>query len=120
MTNYLRKIKQIAICGLVILIGLSLLKYLPMYIWGKNILFDASGHIATAVFILYILWFFIDQNEKWRLPYLIFSFLILAIIAMQRILDNAHNDLGLLLGLIIGLLGIIFSRWKYFKDKIDF
>ncbi len=120
MPDNFKKIKQIAICGLTISVGLLIFKYLPMLIWGKDILFDASAHIAIAIFVLYVLWFFIDQNQKWRTPYIIFCIVVLTIISLQRILVFAHNDFGLLMGLILGLTGVGVSRWKYLKDKIDF
>jgi len=91
-----------------------------MYLFGKDILFDASLHIATAVWVLYIIWFFIDQNKNWRIPYLIFCFLVLTIISTQRILANAHDDIGLLLGLLIGLIAIGIAEYKTLKKKIKF
>lgn len=114
------QIRQILIAGLVTATGLLLLKYVPMRIWGNNILFDASGHIASAMFALYILWFFIDQNKQWRVPFFIFAGLVLVVIALQRIVANAHNDVGLLLGLTIGVVAIGVSRWKDVKKKLRF
>lgn len=120
MSDNLTKLKKIGIAGLVIFVGLLIFKYLPMRIWGKDILFDASAHIATAIFVLYILWFFVDQNKTWRIPYLIFAFLVLAIISLQRIITFAHNDVGLLLGLILGIVAIAISQWRRIKGKLDF
>lgn len=114
------KIKKIITAGLVIFAGLVILKYLPMQIWGKNILFDASGHLSSAIFVLYIIWFFIDQDVKWRLPYFIFCIMVLTIISLQRIIDNAHNDTGLLLGLILGITAIAIAERKNLRGKIDF
>jgi len=53
------QIKKILVAGIVIAIGLIIFKYLPMFIFGKNILFDASSHVAWTIFLLYIIWFFI-------------------------------------------------------------
>jgi hypothetical protein len=47
---------HIATAGAITAVGLILLKYFPMSVWGEDILYDASGHIAIAVFILYVLW----------------------------------------------------------------
>jgi membrane-associated phospholipid phosphatase len=102
------------------IIGLLLFKYIPMAMFGSNILFDASAHITFVSFVLYIIWYFVDQNKSWRLPYFTFVFLVLAIVSFQRIYENAHNDLGLLSGLILSLAAVIYSRQDYFKDKFSF
>lgn len=112
--------KEILIAGLVIAVGLLLFKYLPMSIWGPDILFDASAHIATAIFVLYVLWFFIDQNQQWRTPFFIFAAMVLIVISLQRLLDNAHNDIGLLLGLGLGVLGVGLSQWPTVKKQLKF
>lgn len=114
------QIRQILIAGLVTAVGLLVFKYIPMWIWGSNILFDASGHIAGAIFVLYAAWFFIDQNKQWRAPFFIFAGLVLVVIALQRIVANAHNDVGLLLGLTIGIVAIGVSRRKDVKKKLRF
>lgn len=114
------QVKQIIIAGLITAIGLLLFKYLPMSLWGRDILFDASGHIASAIFVLYVAWFFIDQNKSWRLPFFIFSAMVLIVISLQRIVDNAHNDIGLLLGLTLGLVAIGTSRWRTIKKRLKF
>lgn len=111
---------QILIAGIVTIVGLLLFKYLPMSIWGKDILFDASGHVASAIFVLYILWFFIDQNKRWHIPFFIFSAMVLIVISFQRIADNAHNDIGLLLGLALGVVAIGVSRWGILKKRLRF
>jgi hypothetical protein len=114
------KIKKIFIVGIIISIGLILFKLLPMLIFGNDILFDASAHISIAIFVLYILWFFIDQNRSWRIPYFIFAFFVLTVISIQRIINNSHNDIGLLSGLVLGILGIGVAEWKKIKNKLDF
>ncbi|NTV22552.1 MAG: hypothetical protein HGB03_03250 [Candidatus Yonathbacteria bacterium] len=111
---------RIAIAGAIIAAGLFFLKFLPMLAWGPDILFDASAHIAIALFVLYIGWFFIDQSHSLRVPFLLFVFLVLAIISLQRILVSAHNDVGLLLGLVLGVGAIGISQWDKVRKKIDF
>ena len=118
--SFKKKWRSVLISGIIISIGLLLLKYIPMKIFGGEILFDASMHVSVSIFILYFFWYFIDQNKNWRLPYLVFSFVVLAIISLQRILVNAHNDFGLLLGFLIGAFGIIISRKNYFWNKFKF
>lgn len=113
-------IRRLSTAGIIILVGLFLLKYIPMQLWGDAILFDASAHISIAMFVLYIVWFFIDQNKSWRIPFFIFSLVILAIISLQRIITLAHNDTGLLLGLILGTVAIGTSQWDVIRKKIEF
>ena len=52
-------------------VGLILFKYLPIYLYGKNILYDASISCCFYNLDCIILWFFIDQKKSWRIPYLI-------------------------------------------------
>lgn len=75
------QLKQLLIAGVITAVGLLLFKYLPMSMWGRDILFDASGHIAGAMFVLYVLWFFIDQNRQWRTPFFIFAGVVLIVFA---------------------------------------
>ena len=114
------QIKKILITSLIMLLGLLIFKFLPMFLFNRNILFDASMHVIIASFILYIIYFFIDQNNSWKIPYLIFSFLILIIISIQRIISNAHNDIGILIGLLISIISIAIPNWKKIKDKLNF
>ena len=114
------KLRSILISLFIIIIGLVLLKFVPMELYGKDILFDASMHISVGIFFLYVLWYFIDQNVKWRIPYLVFSLVVVLIIAVQRLLVNAHNDVGLLAGALVALFSIVVSRWNYFKNKFSF
>lgn len=100
--------------------GLFVFKFLPMQMWGSEILFDASFHIAATIFVLFVLWYFIDQNRKWRLPFLAVSLAVVFIVAIQRILVDAHNDVGLLLGLAVSVVAIVIARRDYFKGKISF
>lgn len=114
------QIKKILLTIMIMSIGLFLFKFYPMSIYGKNILFDASMHITIASLILYIIYFFIDQDKSWKIPYLIFSFLILMIISIQRIITNAHNDIGIFLGLLISIISIAIPNWNKIKSKISF
>lgn len=110
---------KLGIAGLTISIGLILFKFIPMAIWGENIVFDASAHISIAIFVLYVLWFFIDQNESWRIIFFIFAFMVLTIISLHRLIVQAHNDIGLLAGLVIGLVAIGASESNYIKGKLQ-
>jgi cation transport ATPase len=120
MNKKKRQIRWILLTGILMLIGLILLKYIPMAIYGKNILFDASAHIVWTIFILYIGWFFIDQSENLRIFYIIIGVGVIVVMAIQRILANEHNEVGIFSGLLISFLGIIIPRWKEFKKNIDF
>lgn len=101
-------------------LGGFLLKFLPMSMIGSEILFDSSFHLITASFVLYVCWFFIDQNREWRMPFFLFAALVLSIISFQRIIANAHNDIGLLLGLLVSMLAIYFAEKKGLKGKLKF
>jgi len=118
--SFRQKINSILTAGVIMILGLLALKYLPMTIWGSDIVFDASMHITATVFVLYVFWYFIDQNRSWHIPFFILGALILAIVSFQRIAVAAHNDIGLLGGLIISLLAIAFSRPDYFGGKFNF
>ncbi len=104
----------------VIFTGLFLFKYIPMQMFGENIKFDASAHIAITMLFLYVIWFYIDQNKSWRTLYFIFALVVLSIVSLQRILVDAHNDIGLLAGLILSVVAIVYSQKKYFKGKFKF
>ncbi len=114
------QIKKIVIALILVLIGLYIFKWYPMSIHGEDILYDASAHIAFASLILYSLYFFVDQNRNWRMPYFILSFAVLMIISFQRIQDNAHNDIGLLKGFLIAIISIGIANWSYVKRKLNF
>ncbi len=114
------KLRTLAVYTLVSAVGLVIFKAIPESLWGSDIQHDASAHIIITVFALYLLWYFIDQNKSWRKPYLVLSLAIVVIVAIQRIFVGAHNEFGVLAGIIIALLAIIFSRWDFFKDKFSF
>jgi len=106
--------------GLLMIAGLLIFKWLPILIWGGEVLFDASMHIITAVFVLYGIWFFIDQNHSWHLPFFIFSALILFVISVQRIISNSHNDVGLLLAFAIAIFSIAMAEKENLRGKFKF
>lgn len=120
MKKQLNQLKNVIFTAVLMVIGLIILKFIPMNIYGNNILFDASMHIVVASFILYLIYFFIDENKSWRFPYLIFCFFVLTVISIQRIISNAHNDTGILLGVLVSLISIIIPNWNYFKNKFKF
>ncbi len=120
MGNVRKKMMKLFFTFILMIIGLYLFKLYPMSLYGKDIIFDSSAHIVLASFILYIIYFFIDQNKSWRIPFFIFSFAVLVIISFQRIYVNAHNDVGLLLGLVIAVISIAIPQWEKIKKKIKF
>jgi len=115
-----RHIRELTIAGSITAAGLILFKYVPMSLFGRDILFDASGHLAIAIFVLYVLWFFVDQDQQWHLPFFLFAAVVLSIIAFQRIADNEHNDVGLLLGLILGLAAVGTAEWPKIGKRLKF
>lgn len=119
-SNKKTQLKKIFTAALFMGLGALLFKALPMQIWGKYILFDASFHIILTFLTLYIIWFFVDQNKDWHVPYFALSVVVVFIVAVQRIIDNAHNDAGLLLGLIISLVSIGIAERKNLKNKFKF
>lgn len=99
-------------------IGLILMKYIPMSIYGEYILFDASSHMAWSIFGLYFIWIFLIESKKeFRIPYIIISTIALIIMAIQRIISHNHNALGVTLGIIIGILAIIIPRFNEIDMK---
>ncbi len=115
-----QQLRWIVYTAVLMMIGLSIFKYLPMYLFGKNILYDASYHVTFVILMLYILWFFIDQEKSWRVPYFIFAGALIIIVSIQRIIANKHDEIGIILALIIGGFSIVIPRWKEFIGKINF
>lgn len=91
-----------------------------MYIWGSDIRFDASLHLAFTFFILYIFWFFIDQSPELHFPFFLIAILVLFIISIQRLLVFAHSDIGLLLGLSISIFSIAVAERRELRGKVQF
>lgn len=110
----------IAYTTLLMIVGIALFKYLPMYLFDNNILYDASYHVLFTILLLYILWFFIDQKKSWRIPFFIFSGALIIIVSLQRIIAHEHNEVGIILALIIGAISIIVPRWKEFMGGVKF
>ena len=79
-----------------------------------------SGATKLPLDFVGLLYFFIDQNRTWRVPFFVFALAVLTVISIQRILDNAHNDVGLILGLLISVVSILLPRWKEIRKKISF
>jgi len=113
--NIIQEVKWIFWTSVIMLIGLILFKHIPMAIWGKNILFDASRHVVCTALGLYILWFFVNKRKSWRTFYLIVSAITIIIMSIQRITVGEHNLIGVSLGILISAIAIIIPRWKEFK-----
>jgi membrane-associated phospholipid phosphatase len=105
---------------IIMIIGLILFKYIPMHLYGKDILFDASSHVAWTTWGLYILWFFVAPKKSWRIPYFIFSAMVLTVMGIQRIIAGAHNLVGVILGLAIAVIAIVAPRWNEFRKGVYF
>lgn len=114
------QLKKIILVEITTIVLLVILKYIPMFIFGPDILFDASAHIAVLIFFSYLGWLFIDQNKSWRIPYFILVAAILIIVAIQRIFSQNHNEIGILLGIGIGLTSIIIGEHKKILEKLRF
>ncbi len=110
----------IAYTTVLMIVGLALFKYLPMYLFDSNILYDASYHVLFTILLLYILLFFIDQKKSWRIPYFIFSGALIIIVSLQRIIAQEHNEVGIILALLIGAISIVIPRWKEFMGGVKF
>ena len=115
-----RKITALTTAASLMAIGLLFFKLIPMQIFGEDIRFDASAHITITMFCLYVVWFYIDQNKSWRTPFFVFAMVVISIVSLQRLMVNAHSDIGLLGGLIMSLGSIMWSQKAYFKDKLKF
>ena len=114
------QISKLLDAAFVMIAGILVFKIFPMEVWGYDILFDASAHVIAACFTVYFIWFFVDQNEEWHIPFYIFTALVLFVIAIQRILANAHNDVGLLLGFVISILAIAYAERRDLGGKLEF
>jgi len=114
------QIERISFALILMVCGIILFKFIPIYIWGNDILFDASFHIIFAFLVLYVLWFFVDQNPRMHFPFFLLSILILYIISIQRISVSAHNDIGLLLGMVVALSSIGYAERKKLKGVLEF
>ncbi|MEX0930314.1 MAG: phosphatase PAP2 family protein [Candidatus Paceibacterota bacterium] len=101
-------------------LGIGLFKYTPIALWGNGIQFDASLHVTTTIFFLYVIWYFIDQNKRWRVPFFIVSTGLVVVISVQRLFAEAHNEVGILLAFALSAVAITLSRPAYFRKHITF
>lgn len=120
MKKQLNQIQKILTSIIISFLLIIILKYMPMHFFGNNILYDASLHVVITINILYILWFFIDQNKSWRIPYFVFALAVLSIISIQRIIGHFHNEIGITLGILIGLISIATAEHKQLRNKFNF
>jgi len=96
---------------ILMVIGSLLFKILPEYIYGKDILFDASRHVMTLALGLYFLYYFVQRKENWKLNYIIFSSGILCFMGVQRILSGEHNEYGVLIGYALAGIAVFLPLW---------
>lgn len=100
--------KRIIKTFFIMTLGVIFLKFIPMVLYGNDILFDASLHIVGFSFLLYLLYFQI--NKEYRYVYFGFCLIVLLIVGIHRIINYEHNQIGLILGLLISLVAIYFSH----------
>ena len=104
-----KKLKELIIPAILIALGLLIFKYLPMDIFGENILFDASAHMAWISFMLYSIYIFI-KDKSFQIPYIVLSTIILILVGIQRIVSYHHNYFGVSFGLAISIASIYISK----------
>lgn len=108
-----KNLKNWIYTALLMALGLALFKFLPMYFFGENILFDASMHIVVASFVLYSIYLTIHNKKIWKASYIGFSLMVLILIAIERIISYHHNLIGVLFGFAISIASIIIPRtWR--------
>lgn len=107
-----KKIISIFICFFIMVIGLGLFKYLPMQVYGENILFDASAHVVWTSFLLYTFWLVVEKHNKLRIPFFVVAWVVLVAISMERLIIGAHNLIGVALGFGISFIAVAISRWN--------
>ncbi|MGY4884848.1 MAG: hypothetical protein ACP5NZ_04695 [Nanobdellota archaeon] len=105
---------------IIVVVGLIIFKYLPMYLYGEDILYDLSSHVIWTIWGLYIVWFFIDQKKSWRIPYFILAGAVVIIMSIQRIIARQHNEIGVILAIVVGGLAIVVPRWKELTKGVEF
>jgi len=107
--------KKIPIVAFLMFLFILIFKYFPMFLFGNDILFDASLHITITIFILYLIYLLIYRKKEFRFPYFLMCFSILLAVSVQRISVGAHSIIGISLGILISLTSIILANWKYVK-----
>jgi len=118
--TFSQKLHRIVTSIFVAAVGLLLFKLVPMVMWGTTIEFDASFHVTAVTLAMYVLWFFIDQNPKWRTPFFSIATAVVLVVAIQRLLVDAHSDIGILLALAVGVIAIGAAEWDSIRGKISF
>jgi len=118
--TFSQKLHRIVTSVFVAAVGLFLFKLVPMVFWGATVEFDASFHVTVAILVMYVLWFLIDQNPKWRTPYITVATAVILVVAIQRLLVDAHSDVGILLAFVIGVIAIGSAEWESVKGKLSF
>lgn len=118
--TFSQKLHRIVTSIFVAAVGLLLFKLAPMVMWGTMIEFDASFHVTAAILGMYVLWFFIDQNPRWRLPFITIATGVVLVVAIQRMLVDAHSDLGILLAIVIGVIAVGCAEWESINEKVSF
>jgi hypothetical protein len=91
----------------IMIIGLLIFKYLPMFIFGSNILFDASLHVIFISLVLYVLYLTVEDHKQLRMAYLLFSIVVLVGIGIQRYVAFKHDLFGIIMGLVISYIAIM-------------
>jgi hypothetical protein len=119
-TGVKKKIIWVLWTTLIMIIGLFLFKYIPMYLYGENILFDASSHVAWTTWGLYVLWLLVSPKRFWKVFYLLISAVLIVVMAIQRINIGAHNLIGVVLGFVITIIAIAAPRWNEFRKGVYF
>lgn len=107
------QIKHLIYTAILMTLGILVFKILPMYLFGEEILFDASRHVIILSFGLYFLYYLLIQGrENLKIPYFIFSSMILGVIAIQRIIAGEHNEYGILMGFAVGGVSVFAPLWN--------
>ena len=78
---------------------------------------DPALYYNNNIPILLHLLDYVNQRE---IPYFIFSGVLIIIVSLQRIIAQEHNEVGIILALLIGAVSIIIPRWKEFMGGVKF
>lgn len=111
-----KNLVKIILVSVFMFVGILVLKFLPMKIFGPDILFDASLHLTATILILYSIWLFIEHEKKNKL-FLIGVIIVTALVSLQRILVQAHDIAGLLGGYFISLASIGLAEYFVSTDN---
>ena len=108
-----KKVESLGYTILIMILGLVVFKCLPMLIWGKYILWDASTHIVLLSLILYVIYLIFEHNKYMRFIYVLFAIVALVFVGVQRYASMQHNLIGIVLGLLIAFFAIYIPRRRY-------